>query len=330
MGLTCFVVATIAKQTCCKEKEVYYIKKEEKKDDLDVYELNPNNYNNYNYNYNSQKPIYKVCPICEEQLSEEKLKEINNSLDKGVSKIKSLFNYFNSLVSDVTKVDIFADLESTYNEIEELMKDYDKRKFYKLTCEKKNQQCYINIYRYSKDELKNVTGLKINDERYMISNWKNDENIKKQLMEEREKRYDNYKLEQQIEKIRENIKRAKKEAMEEWVEITFKKEYNTYLKEVEYIDSMVRFYRSTDNEYSQFGTKNDLFLLIDTWKSFKYIGGKKKIAEYIAQYAKDDFEKQDFLRYAVPTMSEIEEIEYEIFEKPRIPEIVIVVDPTKK
>ena len=56
---------------------------------------------------------------------------------------------------------------------------------------------------------------------------------------------------------------------------------------------------------------------------------KKKIAQYIAQYAKNDFEKQDFLMSAIPTMSEKEKEEYEVFEKPKIPEVVIVVDPTK-
>ena len=115
------------------------------------------------------------------------------------------------------------------NKIQEYLEHYDENRFFKNKCEKKNKECYLIIYEYSKEDFdKKVKKFVIVDERYEISKWKNDENLKKTLIEERKEANKKYQNEEKIRLFKEKVEKARKEAWEEWIEITFKREYVKY------------------------------------------------------------------------------------------------------
>ncbi len=80
-------------------------------------------------------------------------------------------------------VDIFNRLEEIQNKIDDYMNHYDENRFYKYKCEKENKNCYLIIYKFSKNKLRKIFEYyyQIIDKRYEFSQWKNNENLKKTL-----------------------------------------------------------------------------------------------------------------------------------------------------
>ena len=70
---------------------------------------------------------------------------------------------------------------------EDILNTFDEKRYYKHTCEKKKVSCYIIIYNEKGSEIYDRSYL---DEKYKYSEWKNNENIKNSLLNERQKKYE--------------------------------------------------------------------------------------------------------------------------------------------
>ena len=315
MGV-CIVASLIIGQKGCMKMPSKWIEKEEKKDGLNIYQ----------YVDNVDNSKYFKCPICNEILSEQLYTEIENIKKKGPKEIIRLKQRYYYLVYSCYTVDIFNELEEIKNKIEEYSNHYDENRFYKYKCDKKNRECYLIIYQFNKEDffkrIENENVIK--DQRYEVSQWKNDENIKNALIKERQIEYEKFQRKEKIRLFKEKVKKAKEEAKKEWEEITFQREYQKYLDAVKYINIEV-------NSPIFEGNKAELNgIAYRCCHNFKYTGGLKKTIDYIAQFAKDDSSRNWFKHDMRPQMSKEELIEYQAFEKPRIPVMKIIIDPTVK
>lgn len=318
MGV-CLVASIILGQKGCMKEPSKWIEKEEKKDGLNIYQY----VDNVDDTYKDINTIYFKCPICNEYLSGQSNTEIINLKKKGPKEIIRLKERYYHLVYSYT-VDIFNELEEIKNKIEEYGSHYDENRFYKYKCEKKNRECYLIIYQYNKEDffrrIENKSVIK--DQRYEVSQWKNDENIKNALIKERQIEYEEFQRKEKIRLFKEKVKKAREEAKKEWEEITFQREYEIYLDVVKYINIEVNHSLFDGNDLSLSA------LAQRCWHRFKYTGGLRKMIDYIAQFAKDDSSRNYFLARIKPQMSKEELIEYQAFEKPRIPVMKIIIDPT--
>ena len=172
MGV-CIVASLIIGQKGCMKEPSKWIEKQEKKDGLNIYQ----------YVDNVDNSKYFKCPICNEFLSEQLYTEIENIKKKGPKEIIRLKQRYYYLVYSCYTVDIFNELEEIKNKIEEYGNHYDENRFYKYKCDKKNRECYLIIYQFNKEDffkrIENENVIK--DQRYEVSQWKNDENIKNAL-----------------------------------------------------------------------------------------------------------------------------------------------------
>ena len=80
--------------------------------------------------------------------------------------------------------------------MENFKKSFDEKIYFKIKCEKQNRECYIKLSRFTKDDLDNLGNdgeysNQSRDKRYDYASWKNDENLKKNLLAEREKKISN-------------------------------------------------------------------------------------------------------------------------------------------
>lgn len=322
MGVCLVAGILISAKGGCLSGPSEWKKEEVKKDGLDVYKYV--DISTFHSKIKRQNYYDIRCPICNSIMPEKVRTELEAAIDKGPSKINDLESWYNGLIKNRKYIDIFEDLENYMKKIQEYLEHYDENRFYKHKCEQKNKECYMIIYQYSKEEfLKVKKEFVIADNRYEISKWKNDENLKKTLIQERTEANKKYQEEEKRRLFKEKVEEAKKKAREEWIEITFQREYNKYLQQIPFIDKEVDSFRSVrawGDDYV-FGSQNDLMSFLKYWNAFEYSGGKIKIAEYIAQYAKSNTDRDWFLVKAKPQMSKKEQAEYKIFEQQRIPKM---------
>ena len=313
------------KGDCLQPPDNTYTKLEQTRDGLEVYKSN--SYDLYDLCRNKYSPNIK-CPLCLKPIPNEETSEIKKLiLEKSPQAMGQLVNDYNYIVSNYS-IDIFNVLEEKYNKYYELLNGFDDRKYFKLICQNKNnKQCYLILYNLSKEEFEKKYPFKINDERYIISKWKNDSNYKNKLIEEREKEYKKFQEREKIRKFKEHVEEKRKEIKKEWEEITFKKEYDKYLNQLRFIDNDIDSGRFGN---PKFGTVFDLsFIFNNHCNAFKYIGAKLKIAQYISKYSKNNSDRDWFLIKAKPFMSEEEKKEYLAYEQPRLPKMTIIIDPSK-
>lgn len=297
------IILARAIQGCClvENNEENYTKLEEKKDGLDVYKPK----------VTLSENSYIWCPICGS--SHKSNTNIKEALRKGVEAICNLDLRYHNLVLTWDEVDIFEKLESIKKEREEIIEHYEERIYQKYTCEYKNIQCYIKIYNYTKEEFAQKTFWGYEDKRYDYSNWKNDDNLKKTLLAERQEHYKKYLEYQKKQKEEERIKNLKEQIREEWDEITFQKEISSYNSAINFVQQQYNFYRDT---WTDFGSYNDLCLLYNPVQSYcQYNAGKWKLIQSISKFAKSSYDRSQFLRR--PEMSEKEKAEYQKFYNSR-------------
>ena len=299
MGVT-IALCIIANEGCCKDKPNYYIKQDSKKDELPIYQLNSEYY------------YYQFCPICSENLPDNINKEINQIVDSyGPNAIKELKTQYDSLVCNPAIIDVFPQLEKTINQIEEIKKNYEEKKYYKYKCEKKNKECYINLFRFSVEELDKLKDFTYKDKRYDISKWQNDENLKKILLEERTKQNKIFLIQEYNKKVLMEYNQEKEMLMREWEEITFQKEYNIYKQKCQYFHDF-----SIQNV-----PRNTAAGLMNTTNisGVKYLATKRRIIQYISKFAKNEMERQTYLTLTGShQMSANEEREFQNFAKSRL------------
>ena len=321
MGVCLITGMLIASKGGCLRAPSEWKKEEEKKDGLDVYtHVDINNLQN---KIISKTNYHLFCPICDINEPQEIKSKVEAAIEKGPYMINRLESSCNDLIRNRQYIDIFENLEDYMNKIQEYLEHYDENRFYKHKCSKKNKECYMVLYQYSKEEYIKSNNFVLVDNRYEISKWKNDENLKKTLIQERTEANKKYQEEEKIRLFKEKVEEAKREARKEWTEITFQREYDKYLQQIPFIDKEVDSYRSMKSwgDDYVFGSEAELYSFLKYWNAFEYSGGKIKIAEYIAQYAKSNTDRDWFLIKAKPQMSEKEQKEYKIFEKQRIPKM---------
>ena len=299
MGVT-IALCIIANEGCCKDKPNYYIKQDSKKDELPIYQLNSEYY------------YYQFCPICSENLPDNINIEINQIVDSyGPNAIKELKTQYDSLVCNPAIIDVFPQLEKTINQIEEIKKNYEEKKYYKYKCEKKNKECYINLFRFSVEELDKLKDFTYKDKRYDISKWQNDENLKKTLLEERTKQNKIFLIQEYNKKVLMGYNQEKEMLKQEWEEITFQKEYNIYKQKCQYFHDF-----SIQNV-----PRNTAAGLMNTTNisGVKYLATKRRIILYISKFAKNEMERQTYLTLTGShQMSANEEREFQNFAKSRL------------
>ena len=299
MGLT-IALCVIANESCCRDNPNYYIKQDSQKDELTIYQLSP------------EYQRYEFCPICSEYLSDNINKEINHIIDSyGPNAINELKTQYDYLVGNPAIIDVFPQLEKTINQIEEIKKNYEEKKYYKYKCEKNNKECYINLFRYSVEELDKLKDFTYKDKRYDISKWQNDENLKKILLEERTKQNKIFLIREYNKKVLIEYNQKKEILEQEWEKITFQKEYNIYKQKCQYFHDF-----SINNV-----PRNTAAGLMNTTNisGVKYLSTKRRIIEYISKYAKNEIERQSYLTLTGShRMSANEEREFQNFLKSRL------------
>ena len=276
----------------------------DEKDGLDIYKhrRNIDRYERFN------------CPLCYEMVTDyswfEDLKK------KGPQGIKELKKSYEDLINSNTKdnageetVDIFNQLEEIQNKIDDYSNHYDENRFYKYKCEKENKNCYLIIYHYPKNEFFKINEYKFTlaDKRYEYSQWKNNENLKKTLLEEREKNI----IKKKMDKINQQI-------LSEWNEITCAKENDEYLDATKKIKQKVEIERYRWPDYGKELDLNDLFNNYSG--NLIYSGSLYELCQYIAQFAINEEEKRYFLlKHNYFPMSKKESGEYAEFRKLNLP-----------
>lgn len=293
-----------------------YTKLDETREGLNVYR--------YNFFYDplvdSQFPY--VCPICEEELEEKVKTDIIDQINSGPLNIKDLYKDYQKLVEDQNKVLIFNDLAQIAYKIKLIYDIWDKNCFYKHICHKTKEEYYFCLFDITKEEAQKKYTYTHKDRRYDFENWKDDnKTLLQTLVKERAKAKQKIDNRIKMQKFRKIVEKARIEIKAEWAKITFEKENNIYLNQVKYIQGQAS---SISGSYADLNR-----LLYNAWESFEYMAGKKKIAEFIAQYAESESTKQWFLNQANPRISQKEKKEYAVFEDARIPKMKIIIDPDK-
>ena len=291
-----------------------YTQLDETREGLNVYR--------YNFFYDPQvdSQFPYVCPICEEELEEKVKTDIIERINSGPLYLEDLYKDYQTLVEDKNKVLIFDDLAKIAYQIKILYDIWDKTCFCKLICHKTKEEYYFCLFNITKEEAQKKYTYTHKDRRYDFENWKDDnKTLIQTLAAERAKAKQKIDARIKMQKFKEKVEKARIEIKAEWAKITFEKEYNIYLNQVNYIKSRAS---SISGSYADLNT-----LLYNAWESFEYMEGKKKIAEFIAQYAESESTKQWFLNQAKPRISVKEKKEYAVFEDARIPKMKIIIDP---
>ena len=279
-------------------------KKIDEKDGLDVYK----------YRYNIDRLKNFTCPFCNEIVYD--ISEIEDLKKKGPEVIKELKKSYEDLIKSNTKddageetVDIFNQLEEIQNKIDDYMNHYDENRFYKYKCEKENKNCYLIIYEYPKNRFFEIYeyDFTLEDKRYEYSQWKNNENLKKTLLEEREKSI----IDKKMDKINQQI-------LSEWNEITCAKENDEYLDATKKIKQKAEIERY---RWPDYGKELDLNALFNNYSgNLIYNGSLYELCQYIAQFAINEEEKRYFLlKHNYFPMSKKESGEYAEFKKLNLP-----------
>ena len=172
------------------------------------------------------------CPFCDnvllDQMKVEEIKKFRNSSFD----IMYRLNLVNKLIEKDETIDIFEDLKKH----EEFLKKNDLReKFFRIRC--RNEECkkafmllayeYTPINEYLKE---------IKKEKYILSNWENNQKIMDEIRKEREKNYTKKKLENKWE---ENVYDKKKEKLKELMNLFEEKLNDINNGKINYIKSII-------------------------------------------------------------------------------------------
>ena len=292
MGLIYVAVIGLNAAGCCRIE--YYTKLEEKKDGLSVYKLS--NEDGLKRDFEGIRGF--VCPLCNNHFVDNR-KEINEQYEectkKGFPRLSKCYSDYDYNVERQDCADVFELLENLYNEIQDIKANYDENCYFKYTCPIKNTEIYI-IFKIHPKEKINSLHFKFKDERYQYERWKNDDNLKKSLLEERKKITEAYEKRQKQEKINLELSTRRIVLKKQWNEMNFKKEYQNYLKCIDNFKShfdptKLRLLNIDPRDLST-PVGNSLSYEFEMCNyGFKFDGGQYKLADYILQYSKDSKER---------------------------------------
>jgi hypothetical protein len=313
MGLTAVICLATNGCECIRETNKFYVKIDKKIDGIDVYEYNPEHMKESNWYYQV------FCPICSNYLdsSNGTTSEIfrNTIIAKGPVGIYDLKEQYDKLILDRSKVDIFPELETIINNIENIKSNFEKNRYYKDKCARENKEYYIRLYNISLEEAEKRKDFKFTDKRYDIKNWKNDENLKNILLTERKKANEEYLIEEYNKKVLEEYDYQKNQLEHEWNELTFKLEYNIYKKKIAEINEAKRYihYEETFNSANLWN--------ITRVNGVKYLSTRGHIIDYVANFAVNDFERNCYYALANRELYRFDEEkkEFENFVQKRLP-----------
>ena len=130
------------------------------------------------------------CPICNQQFTPVEVTNLRAQKIKGYRRCAYAYR---GLVNFSKEIDIFDKLEEYGKQID-AEKNYVENLLYKYKCTRNNTEIYIKIYEYYEEP-------NLDDSRFLYDNWKNNPEMKQQLLEYR-KRYINIltKIEEEEEK----------------------------------------------------------------------------------------------------------------------------------
>jgi len=253
----------------------FLIKKEEKKDGLDV--------------YRPQTTIFSFseikCPLCKCDLPEEE----NQIIEKKLSfyrenKLSKLIDYYNTEANAEDKIDNISDLEDIYNQIKDYSQEIENNRYYKHTCTNNelcqrmnNQEIYLDLCSF---DINNFQSSLIVD----INRLKTDENYKNNYLNKKAVAYNKY------------IKKQRKIEIEnkyrdEFEQYTFEKEKYEYEKDTMAIRHTYEMHLAQnklfdppdDNPYLKpLDNKPDPSFYWYSYKDyFKYSWSRKKLKSFI-------------------------------------------------
>ena len=284
MGLTCLVISAVGASACCCKIE-YYTKLDEKKDGLCVYKLK--NEDGIKKDYEGFRGFR--CPLCNDYESGEEIKkQYEESQKRGFPRLSKCYSDYNYNVQREDCADVFEALEKIYKEIQDIKANYDENCYFKFFCSKKNTEIYIIFESHPKEKI-NSLQFKFKDQRYQYEKWKNDENLKKSLLDERKKITEAHTKRQRQDKIDLELSTRKIILIKQWNKMNFEKEYQNYLKCIKEFKSRfkpneTRFLNKAPNDFSAPGNPLSIEFKYCNY-GFKYVGGQYELAEYILQYA---------------------------------------------
>lgn len=273
-------VGVIVAKGCCSEPLTnedkpllsydFLIKKDEKKDGLDVYK--------------PKSIIYSInnirCPLCKfEMPNEDKIIIQNQIKSYGERYLLDIINkYNNEVYTDMKLADINA-LEKIYNEIQRFCALIKPNRYFKHTCTRNNicrratnQDIYIELYCYSTENCYEEY-LKID-----IRKLKTDENYRNDYIKKKEIAYEKY------------IKRVRKMQIEreyraDFEEYTFNKEkynYDSSTSFIEYIYTNQLSKKPGEFGYDPKSPDLDATSLFTQYVSkFRYTGTQKRLKQFL-------------------------------------------------
>ena len=236
-----------------------------------------------------------TCPLCCIPLTKSVTDELSNNQKPYISKIEELSKKFINVIetlNDEKDVDIFDELEAIDNEINKNKDELKKLEYYKYKCEANNKEIYLYIAENCGDVRGDYSYRRYNS--YISMNWKNNINIKYELMHDR-----SYLLERE-------------KYLYKWNELCEKKEAQNYQKAVELCNKA-----ASNSKYSNlYGNGINYLNAIFNQGVYllKYNVNIIKLAKYVANF--NPSEKNFFLgRIGARTMDDNEEKEYKQFKK---------------
>ena len=244
--------------------------------------------------------------------------EFEKILEKGPERIKLLIKRYNELIINYEEIDIFDSLEKIYLEFEDLKKNYDENKYYfKHICRNKNKNCYIIFFKESNYVIEKMT-IKPVIKKYQYSDWKNDENAKKFLLEVRQNTHNYYEQQKKQKGIDDKIESKRQESIKEWDKMTSAKEHKQILICYESFKMKVN---GSLGQYFDMGESTNIANTFGECNGgLEYSGSKKKLAEMISKHGKEDFNRRDAYRMMLQRiwMSKAEEKQFNAFANPTI------------
>lgn len=298
-----------------------YSKLEEKRNGLDVYKIADNNaiYEHYDVYKNCYDIITFYCPICDKLVKEKEITDAFEKMrNKGARRLKVLTKKYIDLISNLEEFDIFDSLEKIYLEIEDIKNNYDENRNFKHFCSHKNKNCYIIFLKEPKNEIERLANLPIPDnDGYHYLNWKNDENLKKKLLDERKNDCKAYEEEKKQKHIDDQIEGKRQELIREWDKITSAKEYKQILICYETFKNKIPFLST----HFDMGDSTEIFNIFhECCGGLEYSGSLKKLAELMSNHGKNEFHRKDAYRMILRfiCMNKDEEKQFNAFANPKI------------
>ena len=191
----------------------FLVKQEEKKDGLEIYKPK------YSITFSSQIK----CPLCKFSLTNEEITILQDILStSSENKLNSLFSKYNAEADSATKIDNISDLGNIYNQIQEMAKTVESKRFYKHTCTRnaeckrtENHDIYIDLCLVSPQE-SIAKNLKVD-----YNKLKTDESYRQNYLENKKIAHEKYIRNQKRKEIEDEYRY-------EFEDYTFLKERNLY------------------------------------------------------------------------------------------------------